>query len=141
MTVSKGCIRSGCSPLGAVSPVVRYSLTALSLLSSSSLRPSLLKALSRKPRPTSTSTLRAVTSKTRLTELVPAPANNSGLRPAVTTGRAGNDKFSDPPRTAKLNFSQAVGQPTMSDGYARISARLLGDLVLVAGGFLDLIAI
>jgi hypothetical protein len=79
--------------------------------------------------------------KERLTDFVPGPSNNSGLRPAVTTGRAGNDKFSDPPRTAKLNFSQAVGQPTMSDGYAGYRRGCQVTLVFVADGFLDLIPI
>jgi hypothetical protein len=43
-------------------------------------------------------------------EWAPVSANKSGLNPAVTTGRAGNDKSSDPPGTGKLNFYQATGQ-------------------------------
>jgi len=39
---------------------------------------------------------------------VPAPANNSGLRPAVTA--AGNDKSSNPPGMGKLSFYRTSGQ-------------------------------
>src|SRR4030095_10097571 len=76
-----------------------------------SLRPSLLSPVTRNPKPTNTRRLRAAARTVRLTESVPAPANSSGFSPAVTKGRADEDKsLGTSKRTAQLSRLPVMGQ-------------------------------
>src|SRR2546425_10318331 len=85
----------------------------MSLFNSSSLRPSLLNPVARKPKPTITNTPRATANIVRLTEREPVSANKSGLKPAVVIDMEGDAKVfrKSSKRTAKLSFNQGLRQP------------------------------